>query len=591
MASGVTLSTDTDYVFNVVATDSAKATASIEVTVEVDACDAVWCAELTAETYVISGDTFAGYETGSYGQLLPSRAISVGGVTYPIIDLSDDASTPYLGFSDIGAHLVLNDQRLSLAINAGSFALDSDSAELGGYFEWTITGGVFTNGSTHQVKITQKNVAPSFPATETGARTVDENTAGGTAIGAAVAANDDDDLTYSLSGTDSASFTIDAGSGQLSVGASTVLDYETKKSYTVTVGVSDSKDSAGVADSVTDATIEVTITVTDVNDAPVIAGLDEVTFEIDENEPVSTAVGTVFVATDQDGDAITWSLTALSGDAALFSRSSEMVGDESRQQLLTAAALNYEAKATRTFTLRASDPSRLSDTVEVTVTVNNLKEPGVISFDSASPQVGAKLTVSLTEPDGGEVITAWQWASSSDWDPVAESGDWSEIDGATAVSYTPEADDVDKYLRATAIYTDHKTLGSVDPEEASGVTDSVAMAAAVTDATPTFGSETVPNQTYSVGASIQTTTPTEATGGDGTLTYTLTPEVSTNTAGLTFNATARTLTGTPTTSEVAETYTVTDGDQTAPDTATLTFTIEVKPASRPSRRQPPATAR
>ena len=62
-----------------------------------------------------------------------------------------------------------------------------------------------------------------------------------------------------------------------------------------------------------------------------------------------------------------------------------------------------------------------------------------------------------------------------------------------------------------------------------------------------------------------------ATGGDGTLTYSLTPAAP---AGLAFDATARTLTGTPTTAQsaTAYTYTATDADG---DTASLTFNITV----------------
>ena len=61
-----------------------------------------------------------------------------------------------------------------------------------------------------------------------------------------------------------------------------------------------------------------------------------------------------------------------------------------------------------------------------------------------------------------------------------------------------------------------------------------------------------------------------ASGGDGTLTYTLTPEV----PGLSFNASTRQLTGTPSTAGTyAMTYTATDDDD---DADSLTFTITVE---------------
>ena len=104
------------------------------------------------------------------------------------------------------------------------------------------------------------NTDPSFPATESGIRSVAENTQAGEDVGASVAATDadDDPLTYTLSGVDDASFEIDASSGQLKT--KEALDYETRSSYAVTVTVSDGR---GGSDS-----IALTITVTDVDETP-----------------------------------------------------------------------------------------------------------------------------------------------------------------------------------------------------------------------------------------------------------------------------------------------------------------------------------
>ena len=81
-----------------------------------------------------------------------------------------------------------------------------------------------------------------FPSA-TATRSVAENTAAGAAIGDAVTATDTEDhtLTYSLTGTDAASFSIDSATGQLKTKAA--LDYEAKTSYSVVVGVSDGRDS------------------------------------------------------------------------------------------------------------------------------------------------------------------------------------------------------------------------------------------------------------------------------------------------------------------------------------------------------------
>ena len=91
-----------------------------------------------------------------------------------------------------------------------------------------------------------------------------------------------------------------------------------------------------------------------------------------------------------------------------------------------------------------------------------------------------------------------------------------------------------------------------------------------TDTQPSFASGSGPgNQSYTVGTAISALTLPEASGGDGSLTYSLTPSI----PGLNFNATTRRLTGAPTTAGThSMTYTVTDADG---DTDSLTFTITV----------------
>ena len=83
-----------------------------------------------------------------------------------------------------------------------------------------------------------------------------------------------------------------------------------------------------------------------------------------------------------------------------------------------------------------------------------------------------------------------------------------------------------------------------------------------------FGSESIDNQAWVVGTDVDITLP-EATGGVGTITYSLSP---TTPAGATFTAGTRALAGTPTGrfTLATFTYTATDADGT---TVELTFTI------------------
>ena len=122
---------------------------------------------------------------------------------------------------------------------------------------------------------TAANSAPAFAAT-TATRTLDESigdtaSASATNIGAPVAATDGDGdtLTYTLEGTDAASFDVDSGTGQLKTKAGVLYDHEAKSSYSVTVKADDGN--AG-----TD-TIDVTITLNDQDEAPLAVATPTVT--------------------------------------------------------------------------------------------------------------------------------------------------------------------------------------------------------------------------------------------------------------------------------------------------------------------------
>ena len=144
------------------------------------------------------------------------------------------------------------------------------------------------------------NEAPAFPSSETGARSVAENTRSGVAIGAPVAATDpnNDTLTYTLSGTDAASFSFVTTSGQLRTKAGVIYDYETQASYAVTVSVHDGKDTNGMPDTAIDDTIAVAVTVTNA-DEPGMVGLSS-------QQP---QVGTALTATLADPDGAITGLT------------------------------------------------------------------------------------------------------------------------------------------------------------------------------------------------------------------------------------------------------------------------------------------
>ena len=200
------------------------------------------------------------------------------------------------------------------------------------------------------------NNPPAFSEGTTTARSVAENTGTGANIGGAVGATDadNDTLTYTLSGIDAYSFDIDRTSGQLKTRAA--LDYETKRAHEVTVTVSD----GSLTDSIT-----VTITISNVNDAPVFTAGSSTNRTLAENTGMGINIGSAVGATDADNDTLTYTLSGI--DAYSFDI------DRTSGQLKTKAALDYETKTSYMVTITVSDGS-LTDTTTVTINVTNVPE-------------------------------------------------------------------------------------------------------------------------------------------------------------------------------------------------------------------------
>ena len=100
------------------------------------------------------------------------------------------------------------------------------------------------------------------------------------------------------------------------------------------------------------------------------------------------------------------------------------------------------------------------------------------------------------------------------------------------------------------------------------------------DTAPSFGVQTVSDQTYTAGTQIDALVLPEASGGNGSLSYSLTPTV----PGLLFVQATRTLSGTPTSSgSYVMTYRSVDGDDNTAedDTAVLMFMIVVRESTPP----------
>ena len=300
---------------------------------------------------------------------------------------------------------------------------------------------------TYSVTVTRApNTPPVFGEGAAATRGAAENTAAGQDIGDPVAATDlesGDTLTYSLDASGEAFFDIDATSGQLRTEAE--LDHETRKSYPVTVSVSDGKDANGDADPSADDTITVTILVSDVNEDPSFALAND-TRTIAENTPAGVTLGAPFTATDGDGDTLTYSL---SGTGA-----PDFEIDAASGQLRTRAALDHETTSSYNLTVTATDPSADSNSITVTVTVENVEEPGTVALSPVQPRVGDTLNALLTDPDMVSGAVTWSWERST-----SRTSGWAAVSGAASASYQTLDADANYYLRATASYDDGAGAG------------------------------------------------------------------------------------------------------------------------------------
>ena len=202
-----------------------------------------------------------------------------------------------------------------------------------------------------------------------------------------------------------------------------------------------------------------TITVTNVEEDPEVTG--DASPAYDENAAI--AVATYIGADDEDGVdmPVTFVTFSLEGtDAGKFGISNT---DADRGRLAFKTSPDFEARGDANrdnayqVTVVVTDSKNQTDRLDVTVTITNVEEAGIVTLSSVQPRIGVPLTATLTDPDGTPTDVKWQWATS-----VTPSGAWVNIEDATSATYTPSTKvptDANKYLRATASYTDPQASG------------------------------------------------------------------------------------------------------------------------------------
>ena len=178
---------------------------------------------------------------------------------------------------------------------------------------------------------------------------------------------------------------------------------------------------------------------------------------IGEDAVTGARLGAAVAASDNDGDALTYSL-ASGSDAGNFA----IDPGTGTLKVARGALLDFETKPSLSVVVQVSDgmnashnpDTAIDDTITVTVNLTNADERGRVSLSPEEPVSGTAVVASLTDPDGGETSITWQWAKSHD-----RGGAWNDIAGATSNTYTPETADQGALLRIIANYTDAEGPG------------------------------------------------------------------------------------------------------------------------------------
>ena len=302
-------------------------------------------------------------------------------------------------------------------------------------------------------------------------------------------------------GDDQESFTIDRLSGQLKLFGTATLDYEdtsiTDSDYEVRVKAIDP--------AMASSTALVTIQIIPVDEDPEFGDEDKTVSPAAnlaatstvENTATTTALS-AYTATDDEDDnrdtplTRTWSLEGAdedkfalcdengSGDTSCTDLTAPNAADatDNTVTLRFKEEPNFESPSDSggnnvyNVTVVATDSDNGMSEHEVTVTVTDMDEPGTVTLSHIQPEVGTRITASLTDPDGASGTT-WEWFWCATDDATCSSGT-TKIN-TTSATYTPiqedagsaDTEDDGRYLVAKATYTDRTSSGAQDKRMAS----------------------------------------------------------------------------------------------------------------------------
>ena len=405
------------------------------------------------ETPAVSGPEEVDYVENGIGQV----------AGYSADDPEDDDITWSLAGTDHGDFEISASGELTFSQKPDY----EDPADSGSNNEYLVTVQASDGRRTGTLAVVVTVTDVNEPAVVSGDRAVvyAENRSGGVATYGATDP-EEETVTWSLAGADRDVLAVTDGvlTFRQTPNHESPVDSNSNNVYLVTVRAWDGN-SYG--------TLPVTITVTDVNEAPVISVvivggvIDVVDGEAsrDYAEGRTDRVG-LFFASDPENNPVTLSLVGSDEDVFELSGSGPSGSCVSGSCELGFGELpDFESPADSgrdnvyEVTVRAGDGTNYG-TRDVVVTVTNVDEDGTVSLSSVQPQVGTELGAVLSDPDGSVTAVGWEWERS-----LSSAGGWSPIVAATEDAYTPVDGDERYFLRVMASYSDGqgsgKTAGAV----------------------------------------------------------------------------------------------------------------------------------
>jgi hypothetical protein len=325
-------------------------------------------------------------------------------------------------------------------------------------FTYDINQGSKSDTGTVNITVTPVNDLPII--TSAGSITVSENQTA--VLGISVTEIDGDELTYSISGTDSSSLSVDAN-GVITF--NTAPDYETKNAYSISYNVNDGTETVSQ---------DLSISIKDENDVPPTISNLAATIEIAEN---TTDVLTVSASDDEGGDLI---YTITGDDAGSLSISSSGV-------ITFNTAPNFEVKATYAITVTVSDGVN-SSSQNLTINITDVNDAPTfvdLAFEySITEGTTAVGSFSIADEDTADQTTTITGDDVGKFSLTNEDGDATlDLAFTTAPDYSSPGD-----VGGDNVYNITLTVSDGTAETAQAITITVKNA----DSIPVIAATTLP---------------------------------------------------------------------------------------------------